>query len=106
MNKSEKDTIQVECSEELPEKTTEENPGENSKKKKSKRKKAAGKIRMIAAKAYHFSDRHPLISCLLLAFVLNLVMECLGRRNPVDGIIYLFTNPIMFLYNMLIIMMT
>ncbi len=109
MNKSEKDTIQAECSEEIPEETTEENPGENSKKKKnkkSKRKKAAGKIRVIAAKAYHFSDRHPLISCLLLAFVLNLVMECLGRRNPIDGIIYLFTNPIMFLYNVLIIMMT
>ncbi|MGN0963258.1 MAG: LTA synthase family protein, partial [Clostridia bacterium] len=47
-----------------------------------------------------------MVSTLILAFFLNLVMECLGRRNPIDGIVYLFTNPIMFFYNVLIIMMT
>lgn len=57
-------------------------------------------------KVYHFSTDHPLISTLIMAFLLNFVMECLGRRNPIEGIVYLCTNPVMFFYNVLIIMMT
>lgn len=75
-------------------------------KKIKKEKKTPDKLLRFSRKIYHFSTEHPLISTLILAFFLNLIMECLGRRNPIDGIVYLFTNPIMFFYNVLIIMMT
>lgn len=39
------------------------------------------------------------------AIVLNAVVECLNRRS-LDGVIQLFTNPLVFLYNTLIIMLT
>lgn len=74
--------------------------------KDEKKKKLPDKFLQFCRKVYHFSTDHPLISTLILAFFLNLIMECLGRRNPIDGIVYLFTNPIMFFYNVLIIMMT
>ena len=74
--------------------------------KEKKQRKIPEKFLRFSRKVYHFSTDHPLISTLILAFILNLVMECLGRRNPIDGIVYLFTNPIMFFYNVLIIMMT
>ncbi|MBQ1252013.1 MAG: LTA synthase family protein, partial [Firmicutes bacterium] len=64
------------------------------------------KVVNFSRKVYPFSIDHPLLSTLILAFLINFVMECLGRRNPIDGIVYLFTNPIMFFYNVLIIMMT
>lgn len=80
-------------------------------KKLGKTKKAAKKIlppKIVGffRKIYHFSVDHPLVSTLILAFLLNLIMECLGRRNPIEGLQYFITNPIMFFYNVLIIMMT
>ncbi|MBQ2765251.1 MAG: sulfatase-like hydrolase/transferase, partial [Firmicutes bacterium] len=74
--------------------------------KKPRKKILPEKFVNFSRKIYHFSVDHPLVSTLILAFLINLIMECLGRRNPIDGIVYLFTNPIMFFYNVLIIMMT
>lgn len=80
--------------------------------RKAKKLKKAGKkimpekVTNFCRKIYHFSVDHPLVSTLILAFCLNLIMECLGRRNPIDGLLYFVTNPIMFFYNVLIIMMT
>ncbi len=75
-------------------------------KKIKEKKNGPGKFGKFCRKIYHFTTDHPLVSTLILAFVLNLIMECLGRRNPIDGIVYLFQNPVMFFYNVLIIMMT
>ena len=74
--------------------------------KEKKEKKLFSGLSAKSRRVYHFSDRHPLVSCLILAFVLNLILECLGRRNPIDGVLYLFQSPVMFFYNVLIIMMT
>lgn len=49
---------------------------------------------------------HPFIACAIGAFLLNLIMECLGRRSLIDGVVYLFQSPILFFYNVLIILMT
>ena len=86
--------------------------GKGKKKNKDKKEKKERKkiipepVMKFSRKVYHFSVDHPLLSTLILAFIINFIMECLGRRNPIDGIVYLFTNPIMFFYNVLIIMMT
>lgn len=81
----------------------EKKPG---KKKDITNKILPSKITGFFRKIYHFSVNHPLVSTLILAFLLNLIMECLGRRNPIEGLQYFITNPIMFFYNVLIIMMT
>ncbi|HMM06086.1 MAG TPA: sulfatase-like hydrolase/transferase [Clostridiales bacterium] len=49
---------------------------------------------------------HPLIFYMIWAFLLNFIMECLARRSILEGGAYLLQNPILFLYNVLIILMT
>lgn len=73
---------------------------------KLKSNKFSQKIHHWAGKIYEFSNNHPLLFCLIWAFILNLLMEGLGRRNPIDAILYLFQSPLIFCYNVLIIMMT
>ena len=74
--------------------------------RKGKDRKAPKKLAVWGGKLFDFSSQHPLLSCFILAFIINFLMECLGRRNPLEGIIYLFQNPLMFIYNVLIIMLT
>ncbi len=50
--------------------------------------------------------RRPIIQCVWLSLVLNFLIEILSRRSIFKAFIYLFTNPLVFIYNALIIMAT
>ena len=60
-------------------------------------------------KTYQLINRlyeRPLLFCITLSLLLNLVIECLSRRSMVGGFVHLFTHPANFLYNSLIILLT
>jgi len=48
----------------------------------------------------------PVLSIVLLAIILNMVVEILSRHSVIDGFVYLATNPLVFLNNALIIFLT
>ncbi len=53
-----------------------------------------------------FKDKiklHPVCSCFLASFLLNLLVEILSRRSLIRPFVYLGTRPLMFLYNTCII---
>ncbi len=43
---------------------------------------------------------------MILSIMLNITIECLGRRNFISGCVYVVHHPLMFLYNALIIFFT
>lgn len=47
-----------------------------------------------------------LFKCFLIAFALEIVLECLGRRSFFGGIVFFFKSPFVFLYNVSIIFFT
>jgi len=47
-----------------------------------------------------------ILPCILTAIVLNLIIECFARFSAVEGIKFLFSNPLMFFYNSMIILCT
>ncbi len=53
-----------------------------------------------------FFERRPVLATCILALVLDLLIEILSRHSIVDGIVYMFTNPVVFLYNSMIIALT
>lgn len=50
--------------------------------------------------------KQPLLQCVLLAIALNIFVEIMSRRSVFKAIAYLFTNPLVFLYNTTIILVT
>lgn len=50
--------------------------------------------------------KHPVVDCILLAFVLNLFVDILNQRSILEGIKRLFTNPLTVLFNGLLITFT
>lgn len=48
----------------------------------------------------------PILQCIWLSLTVNLLIEILSRRSFFKAFVYLFTNPLVFLYNALIIMAT
>ena len=50
--------------------------------------------------------KHPVVDCILLAFVLNLFVDILNQRSILEGIKRLFTNPVTVLFNGLLITFT
>lgn len=50
--------------------------------------------------------KHPMIQCALISLGLNFFVEIMSRRSLWAAFGYLFTNPLVFLYNTLIIMST
>ena len=50
-------------------------------------------------------ENNPVLLYGFLAFVLTLVIESFSKRSPLGGLTTLFENPIMFVYNTLIIML-
>ncbi len=48
----------------------------------------------------------PFLACVIAAVILNLVVEILSRHSPVDAVVHLFTKPLSFLCNTLIILLT
>lgn len=72
-------------------------------------KKSITNIKNFLAKlkiVYDKLAKRPLLLHAILAFLLNLTIECLGRRSLIAGFAHLFGNPIVFLYNTLVIFMT
>ncbi|WP_426350845.1 LTA synthase family protein [Alloiococcus sp. CFN-8] len=51
-------------------------------------------------------EKRPILTLSVLAFGLNLILEALSRRSLLEGIGYLFTHPVNFLYNFIIILLT
>ncbi len=51
-------------------------------------------------------DRHPVIFTVVLAFLLNLVIEMASRHSPWKGVVFLFTHPLNFAAGMLIVLTT
>ncbi|MGM9973213.1 MAG: sulfatase-like hydrolase/transferase [Clostridiaceae bacterium] len=51
-------------------------------------------------------EKRPIFTISILAFGLNIILESLSRRSIFNGIGYLFTHPVNFLYNYLIILLT
>jgi phosphoglycerol transferase MdoB-like AlkP superfamily enzyme len=78
------------------------------KKEKVKKEKKARFVKMkkFNQKLFQLYMAHPLISYAIWAFLLNFIMECLGRRSIIDGVVYLVQSPVYFCYNVLIILMT
>lgn len=64
--------------------------------------RTAGKMNNLIKKL----DKHPVLFCVSVAIVLYLVVEMLSRRSVSDGFAYMITNPAVFLYNSLIVMLT
>ena len=50
--------------------------------------------------------RRPVVMCMVLALLLNLLLEMLGSRSVFLGLRFLFVHPVIFIYNALIIMLT
>lgn len=80
----------------------------NKKEKPDKKEKKARfvKIAKFSRKLFDFYMAHPLIFYMIWAFILNFIMECLGRRSFLESAAYLLQSPVLFLYNVLIILMT
>lgn len=51
-------------------------------------------------------DEHPIYQLLIYSVLLVLVLEMLNRRSILKGLCYIFINPLMFLFNFLIILLT
>ncbi|MGI6364003.1 MAG: LTA synthase family protein [Bacillota bacterium] len=51
-------------------------------------------------------DKHPVTQCVSISIVLNLLVEMLSRRSMIAGFEFLLTNPLLFLYNAAIILLT
>ncbi|MEA4891848.1 MAG: LTA synthase family protein [Peptococcaceae bacterium] len=51
-------------------------------------------------------ERYPLLQCAGLAFFLNLAVEILSRRSLAGGLLYLLQHPLLFSYNVSIILAT
>ena len=54
----------------------------------------------------HRLYERPLLLCITLSLLLNLIIESLSRRSLVGGFAHLFSHPANFLYNSLIILLT
>ncbi len=50
--------------------------------------------------------RHKIFCALLLAFLLNLIVECLSRHSVLRGFQFLFQSPLPFLYGMAVVLLT
>ncbi len=51
-------------------------------------------------------DQYPFLQLLIFSFVLNFVLESLSRRSLFKGVGFVLANPLMFLFNILIILFT
>ena len=49
-------------------------------------------------------DKHPFISCFTAGFLMNVLIYMLHARSPIRGLVLIFSEPLFFLYNTLIIL--
>lgn len=66
------------------------------------------KIKVVLKRLQPFTRKlcHPMLQCLWVSLALNLLIEIMSRRSIFRAIGYLFTNPLVFLYNSIIILCT
>lgn len=57
-------------------------------------------------KTRDFFLKHSFISCIAIAFLLNFTIEAFSRRSFIGAIVHIFTSPLFFFYNVLIILAT
>ncbi len=55
---------------------------------------------------FRMFDRKPVFTISMIALILNLLIEILSRHSIIDGVVYMLTNPVVFLYNAMIIVLT
>lgn len=55
---------------------------------------------------FRLLERKPVFAICITGLILNLLIEILSRHSIIDGIVYMFTNPVVFLYNAMIIILT
>lgn len=60
------------------------------------------KIKQYAQYVYHTW----IFRCFMIAFGMELLLEILGRRSIINGIVFLFKSPLVFIYNVSIILFT
>lgn len=53
--------------------------------------------------AHTFLDKHAWLQCIIIGIVLNLTVESLCRHSLFKGLTHMFTSPLVFLFNALII---
>lgn len=67
-------------------------------------------IQTTVQKVYHrFSEyvqKKPVSTCILSAVILNLLLEMLSRRSPIEGLLFLVLHPYIFFINALILFCT
>lgn len=51
-------------------------------------------------------DKHPVYQCVSISILLNLLVEILSRRSVIAGFGFLLENPMLFFYNVAIILLT
>ena len=60
----------------------------------------------IAARIETCVREQPFLACLIAAVILNLIVEILSRHSLIEAAVHLFTKPLSFLCNTLIILLT
>lgn len=63
-------------------------------------------IKNVCVKMREQWTKHPFLTLLPWAFLLNLIMESLARRSFVDAVLHIVSHPGYFLYNILILLTT
>lgn len=51
-------------------------------------------------------DQRPVLQCIGLSIFLTLVVEFFSRRSIIEGFVFLFSQPLLFMYNVAIILLT
>lgn len=57
-------------------------------------------------KIYGLLEKQPLVFCALASMLIALLLETFNRRSPLKALAYIATNPIMFIVNALIVLLT
>ena len=60
----------------------------------------------LYARFERYTWERPLLTPAVLALILNLIIEMLGRRSVIDGIAHLFLHPYIFIINAMILFVT
>ncbi|MBR6739834.1 MAG: LTA synthase family protein [Clostridia bacterium] len=57
-------------------------------------------------KLYSLLETHPFLFILPTSALITLMLEMFSRRSVIEGLVYIFTDPLMFLANMLIVLLS
>ncbi len=72
----------------------------------NKFKTVLGGIKTWIKNAYIWTDKHVVVQCIIVAFLVNLVIEMLSRHSVIDAFEFLILNFIFFLFNTSVIFAT